>query len=413
VSDTRPVPPAERIERIDVLRGFALLGILPVNLVMMKAPASLRWSGAELYSGPFDDFIRGLIAMLFEGKFYPLFAMLFGVGLVMQGERLAAREDPPRRRLARRLAVLAGIGAAHAFGIWFGDILLTYALLGFVTLALFPVKRALLRVLAVLGIVGVPLAMAGLIGGALAVGAVSPEWRAEIDAQAVEAREESVEDLAEARAAYGSGSVGEILARNAQDVRAVYSYAWVWAPTVLGWILLGLDIGRSGLLADLGAHDAALRRAFRVLLPIGLIAGAVYAFANHLTPAPGPSPAYVVFQLASAIGAPALVLAYGIAVIVRFDDPRWRPRLAPLAPFGRMALTNYLLQSIMCVTLLYAPGFGLYERLSPAAGLLLAAAIVAIQIPLSGWWLRRFRFGPAEWLWRALTYGTVPQTRQR
>lgn len=109
--------------------------------------------------------------------------------------------------------------------------------------------------------------------------------------------------------------------------------------------------------------------------------------------------------LGYALGGLALALWYASAVVLLVERPAWRRRLAPLAAAGRMALTNYLLQSLVCTTLFYSYGLGLYGRVGPAGGLLLTLAIFGGQLAFSAWWLRRFRFGPVEWLWRTLTYG--------
>jgi len=104
------------------------------------------------------------------------------------------------------------------------------------------------------------------------------------------------------------------------------------------------------------------------------------------------------------IGAPLLSLGYASALVWLRERPAWGPRLQALAPVGQMALTNYLLQSIVCTLIFYSYGLGLFGKVGAALGILLTIGMYAAQIPLSGWWLRRFRYGPAEWLWRSLTY---------
>ncbi len=107
----------------------------------------------------------------------------------------------------------------------------------------------------------------------------------------------------------------------------------------------------------------------------------------------------------SIIGNPALACVYAIGIILLFQDAGWRRRLLPLVAVGRTALSNYLLQSVICTTIFYSYGFGLYGKVGPAAGMGLSVLIFAVQVPASEWWLRRFQFGPAEWIWRSLTYG--------
>jgi uncharacterized protein len=112
------------------------------------------------------------------------------------------------------------------------------------------------------------------------------------------------------------------------------------------------------------------------------------------------------------VGAPALSFFYASAIVLLFQQAGWRKRLAPLAAVGRTALSNYLLQSVICTTIFYSYGFGLYGRTGWLAGVVLAFLIFAVQVPVSLWWLRRFRFGPVEWLWRSVTYGKRQPMRQ-
>ncbi|HET7768239.1 MAG TPA: DUF418 domain-containing protein [Chloroflexota bacterium] len=108
------------------------------------------------------------------------------------------------------------------------------------------------------------------------------------------------------------------------------------------------------------------------------------------------------------LGGPLLSLGYAAAVALLSQNPSWAQRLAPLAATGRMALTNYLLQSIVCTTLFYSYGGALFGRVGAAGGLLVTVALYALQVPFSVWWLRRFPYGPMEWLWRTATYGRPP-----
>jgi uncharacterized protein len=111
------------------------------------------------------------------------------------------------------------------------------------------------------------------------------------------------------------------------------------------------------------------------------------------------------------IGAPALSLCYASGLVLLTQNERWYARLAPLAAVGRTALSNYLLQTLIATSIFYGYGLGLYGQIGPAFGILLTLAIFGLQIPLSNWWVERFRFGPAEWLWRTLTYGKLQPMR--
>ena len=140
-------------------------------------------------------------------------------------------------------------------------------------------------------------------------------------------------------------------------------------------------------------------------LPLGLL---LHLGAAILAPFVDPLewrwPYFVQFAIYVA-GIPLVTLGYGAGIALLLRDPRWQILLKPLAPVGQMSLTNYLLQSVICTTLFYSYGLGLFGKVGPLLGLGPTIAIFAGQVVLSGWWLRRFRFGPVEWLWRRLTYG--------
>jgi uncharacterized protein len=125
-----------------------------------------------------------------------------------------------------------------------------------------------------------------------------------------------------------------------------------------------------------------------------------------------PSAWLLVSLAGQAVGAPALSLFYMSSIVLLMQRTPWEQRLRPLAPVGRMAISNYLLQTVICTTLFYGYGLGLYGQAGSAAGLLLTVVIFALQVPLSVWWLGHFRFGPVEWLWRSLSYGSRQPMRR-
>jgi len=139
-------------------------------------------------------------------------------------------------------------------------------------------------------------------------------------------------------------------------------------------------------------------------LAFGLLCNVAYTLLSELGNREGMTPLYFAGYAIEWLGVPPLSFGYAAIIVLLVRSPRWRRWLSPLAAVGRTALTNYLLQTLVCTTLFYGYGFGLFGKVGPAAGLLLSVAIYIAQLPLSVWWLRHFRFGPAEWLWRSLTY---------
>ena len=403
-----PVGDAERIEVVDVLRGFALCGILFVNIMWFKAPGSLGGFG---YDGPpLDRMVAAGVFALAQAKFFTLFSFLFGWGFATQflraGERGAAAGFP--RLFLRRSAILGLIGVAHIVLLSEGDILLLYAVVGLLLLPLRGARPEILRRW-VKWLLIVPAAVAVLMFGALALGRASPEGAAEMAATDREMEEEFRTEARDVTAAY----LEPAFVRTAATRVGIYARnAWlplVLAPTVLAMFLLGLAAGRRGLTPHAADHRALLRRLRTWGLVIGLPVAALSATGAALLPTLS---ALMCLWVNGTIAGPLLAMAYGSGIALLWQRPGWQRILRPLAAMGRMALTNYLLQSVVATLLFYGYGLGLARRVSPSLALLIVVAILAGQLLISGWWLRRYRFGPAEWLWRTLTYGSRQPLRR-
>lgn len=402
-----PVPPHERIEVVDILRGFAIFGILLVNMELFSSPFYPTVT-ETMEAGPVDRVVGWLIRFLAEGKFYTLFSLLFGVGFSLQMSRARARDAPFVPFYQRRLFVLLLIGWAHAFWLWAADVLAVYALLGFLLL-LFPTRsdRTVIR-WAVLCLAIPILINAGLLGLVEVGGPLRP-FAEQVERRFVETAAQ-YEALAERSVqVYSQGSFREIMAQRAQDVRFNYldlSDGWlVWSPHIFAMFLIGMYAGRHGLLQDVSAHRSMFRRALQWGFGLGVAGNLVFVAAGELSNPVVPSLLGLVGTMFFVIGATGLCFCYASAIVLLAQVDAWRKRFAPLAAVGRMALSNYLLQSVVCTTIFYSYGLGLYGQVGPAVGVALTVAIFVIQVALSGWWLRRFRFGPLEWVWRSLTYG--------
>lgn len=170
-------------------------------------------------------------------------------------------------------------------------------------------------------------------------------------------------------------------------------------------MLLGIYTGKRRILNDIPGNLPFIRKVWLWGLILGVFGNFLYVYFGHFSSRSVPSPQLLISLMGQTFGAPALAFFYMATLTLLAERPVWRRRLAPLSCVGRMALTNYLAQSLICTTLFYGYGFGLYDRIGIAAGIVLTLAIYAMQIGWSIWWLRRFRFGPMEWLWRTLTYG--------
>lgn len=382
----------ERLDVLDAVRGAAVLGILFVNIESLSGygvtPAETRaaaplaqWNGiAELF-----------IAVFIEAKFYALFSLLFGVGFAVFVERAASRGADAVRLFKRRLVGLLLIGLGHTLLIWYGDILVTYAVLGF---GLIPFLRKDDRVLLRIAVILFLLPVALYAVAALGVWFLAPSQ----DVGEAAARPAV---LATASQHFASGSYPQIVFGNVVYTAAnvLRRLGLMFFPRVFGMFLIGLYIGRRGMLANVDQH----RPLFRKIAVIGLAVGLPLAIAGAVLPDRLPVAATIFAEgVAKSLAIPLLTLAYAAALCLMFA--RWRGLMRAFAAPGRMALSNYLLHSVCGVIAFYGIGAGLFGRLSLPVLLALAVAVFIVQMALSRAWLAIAAFGPAEWLWRMLTY---------
>ncbi|MGI9239987.1 MAG: DUF418 domain-containing protein [Verrucomicrobiales bacterium] len=386
-----PIAPAARIVEIDMVRGFALFGVLLVNMYNFGAE-SIAWNSKP------DQLAFAFMRVFFQSKSWVLFAMLFGFGFALQLQRRGGRKLPLHIVYLRRLVVLFAIGAAHAL-LFDGDILMLYAELGLVLLLVHRLPTPVLMVVAV-----------GLI-------LIFPAARLTSDPEP-----EEIESVAEAQAElefaretdiYATGSLTEVMADNASAIPAD-PLEDVASPesglAVFAMFLIGFSIGRSGILRDIPDHRNRIAQVRNWGLGLGLAAMAaerlLAANAGYTMFRPQQAGLGVQFagDLLFAIGAPVLALGYAATLVLAAQTPRGKTALAPLAAVGRLALTVYLTQTLMFTTLFYGYGFGQVYCLGPVAVTTWAVVIFCAQIVACLWWSRRFRFGPAEWIWRSLTY---------
>ncbi len=406
-----PLLPSERIVVIDVLRGFALLGILFVNIEMFAHPIERIVLPIDPATGPVDRLADWLVRCFGEGKFYSLFSLLFGLGFGLQLLRAEERGSGIVGVHTRRLLVLLLIGLIHAVLIWMGDILTVYALFGFLLLLFRTVKpRTLLIWAAVCLALPVALNTLGTVGVSLGRLA-GPEVSAQMDRAFAEQDSTTRADLASAYEIYAGGSYGAILERRVHDLGFSSIGYLVLGPNIFAMFLVGLYFARRRFFADIEGNAGFFAKLFRWACPVGIFCNVLYATLVQPLSRMQPNPPLLAAMIAYAVGAPALCLAYVSGITLLFRRETWRKFLRPLAAAGRFPLSNYLLQSVICTMIFYSYGFGLFGQIGKAAGVGLAAVIYALLLGLSVWWSARFQFGPAEWLWRALTYMAAPPMR--
>ncbi|HRQ65687.1 MAG TPA: DUF418 domain-containing protein [Xanthomonadaceae bacterium] len=394
-----PVAAGQRIEALDVLRGFALLGILLVNFEFFTRPIQAVVMGLDPELVGVDRMVGIATQVFAQGKFYSLFSMLFGMGFAVMLARGVERGGFFMTYLRRILALL-GIGLVHALLIWSGDILVSYALFGIVLLLFFrrtPVSRLPKWGLSLMVL---PVLFMWLLAWGIASQDGSGAMAESFEQHSVE----QAASLDEADRILREGSFSEVNAVRRDDLAFMMSSTPIFGLTIFGYFLIGAWFMRSGVIAESEAHRPFFRRLCGVGLAVGLALSAVATYLmlgeNFMLPT---------LRMAAAntfatAGNLLLCLGYLSTIVLLLGQREWGRRLRWLAPAGRMALTNYLGQSLFWTWMFYGYGLGLYGQVPRWLMPILAVVFFALQVQLSRWWLTRYRFGPAEWLWRSLTY---------
>lgn len=397
-------PAIQRTTLLDALRGFALFGVVWSNYAFLSAWVFLSpeeqhalpgaWMDAVL--GPFHD-------ILIDGKFYSIFSLLFGIGFGFFLDKGVSGQA----RFLRRMFLLLLIGVLHLRFLWAGDILSLYAILGL----LLPLFR------------GVGDRALLIIATVLLLSPIAVDATRVLTADAFYPAAPLAEALAADDALHGNrwqGLRSVPLGGWAEFTKAC-ERSWlfrIWIivdsnrpQKVLALFLIGLWIARRKLFADPAQHRPLLKRVCIAGMVIGLPFCVLNWYGiNHLPRLPELQG--LMNTVSYALGVVPLALAYASGFALLWIDPRWQRRFLVLAPMGRMALTNYLMQTVLAIILFYGIGFGLGGTVSMVGYESIALAVYIVQVIWSHWWLERFHFGPMEWLWRSLTYGKVMVMRK-
>lgn len=428
-----PVAGEQRLIAIDATRGLALLGILLVNVQAFGEAFGMFVMPRPESSDPLTVACFYFVKIFCEGKFYPLFSLLFGIGLILQMGSVDRAGRSFVKIYLRRLAILGMLGLAHGLLLWYGDILFVYAFAG---LALMLAARLRGKVLLGIGIGLV--AATTLLGGALTGLSMFNAAEAHRQSDASQASPPAAASSNDATEADGQESTtpvnrllkgfesGKIKGDPAHPVwirverqayregpwwqsfafRAVtWAFYMIFCVLVFGWHVTGMFFIGAGLM-KLGLF-AAERRPLRVrlaLIGLGIGLPGVAAAAWLLSSPDLNLPRTVISGMLTYSCGPLVSLLYLCTVSLIVDAGLVRGAVRVLASVGRMALTNYLTHTLVCTFIFYHWGlaqFGLWTRPERCA---LALGLFAAQCIISPLWLRAFRFGPMEWLWRSLTY---------
>ncbi|MEV6335184.1 DUF418 domain-containing protein [Nocardia vinacea] len=386
-----PATASRRIAEVDILRGFALFGILIVNV----AVATLLWSFGGTaddprlgFDGPLDHFVTAVVEALFSGRFYLLFAFLFGYSFTLQiaaAQRAGVSANP---RLLRRCAALMVIGLAHVLVLWIGDILTLYAFL-----CLFLILLRWLQ------------PRAAVIGGTVLYLAWSI-WSFLPGSGGI-AQVAEVLDVVAMHEGY-TGSFGDTFTMQVSEAPLWIILIWITQGVpALGMFLIGMAAGKRKLFTE---PETMRRWAPRVLiggLAVGLPVSAV-TFSDGMGWLEPPSYWNGIQEVAN----PLMTFAYIAGVIMLIRSARTARYMALLAPAGRMAASNYIMQSVVLMVIYTGYGFALADDVPPVGVIGIALVTYGAQLAFSHRWLRGHVYGPVEWVLRAATYLSVPDWRR-
>lgn len=400
-----PTSQDERVAIVDVLRGLALIGVILANFQGM-----ISWDNP---AGIVDPAAIWFLENVVSGKFFRLFAFMFGLGFALQMARLEARGIRFVPLYFRRLLILGLIGVAHGILFWPNDILALFAQFG---LLLLLIRRVSNRALAIIAFAALFAPHAYYYASTGFADFQETAQESELSADEAERNRILEEREAETHRVRSEGSYAEVVTWNTE-------YFIRWHTNIQGqfailaeeflMFLLGFFAGRRRLYEDKAENTSFLRKVIWWSLAAAIAAQAAMPVLRSLGEAPAhghlaDTARYILADVRPA----ALALFYAAAATLLLRRFQLTQRLKLIGALGRMALTNYILLSILVTTLFYDYGFGLYGDVTAATGVACATMATILMMVTSSWWLERFRFGPAEWLWRSLTYGKRQQVHR-
>ena len=388
--DAGPTPPSERFVSLDALRGLALLGILLINVWAFSMPEQTLLNPTIYGDFSGANYWAWAISHVFaQNKFITLFSALFGAGILLFIESKSEKGQDALRLHYRRTAILIAIGLMHAYLLWYGDILVAYGVTALVVVAFRDLDARKLAGAGVVFLLFVPMTEL-LAAVALGGDAIAGQWAP------------SEAAIRQQVAAYRGGWFEQLDHRvpssiGRQTTGFINGSFW----QVGGTMLLGMALYRRGVLT--GERSSAFYRRLVAFGAVGLaitVAGVAYIEANDWS-----ADAALFWRQFIYVGSFPMAGGYvGLVMLYARRRPDG-PVTRGLAAVGRTAFTNYLLQTVIATTVFYGHGFGLFGSVTRVEQLGFVVAVWAVQIVLSVLWLRRYRFGPVEWVWRTLTYG--------
>ncbi|MDJ1466414.1 DUF418 domain-containing protein [Cytophagaceae bacterium DM2B3-1] len=397
---------ANRLQVVDSLRGFALLGILIAHIVSWfdggPLPGSIYQKAFEnipVWQQILNGITQFISEVLVRGKFFSFFSFLFGLSFALQLFSFEKKSGNFLGRYAWRLVILGLIGLAHSLH-WRGDILSIYAPLGFLLLLFRKLPDKIILTIAILLVINIPTRLT----------AIYQQYLPQLSkAQQEQQNKQSEKDTEQYYQIMMHGSYVDNLKANfkALEMKKNFQIESGRIYITFGFFLLGLYAGRKKIFEQFPVNKLFFKKILQYsgFIALGLlIAGICLGVMYNNNPQPPPAILFIFMTIYDSFNA-LLTLFYIAGITLLFAKPVWNSRLLHFAPVGKMALTSYVSQTVIGLLLFYGYcGLGLVGIIPPWICFLLSAPIFLLQMQFSKWWLSRFKYGPLEWIWRSATY---------
>lgn len=387
----QPTKLKKRIDLLDIYRGFAILGIFVVNIVIMNSTFLNQDEFSKQWTSNIDQISERILQLFFYTKFFPIFSLLFGLGISMQALKLLEKNELSFSFFVRRMFILFIFGALHIIFLWSGDVLNLYAILGlFTTLMIKRSNKLILALSAIFLLFPFYDQIFEYVFNLL-------NFRPEIYLSNYTG--ETVNQIIK-NGTYTEGIKLRLL-EYLSNIPMLFGFL---GPVAISMFLLGLYLGKNKVFDTLEEFIIRIKKPILIVAILTNIYRIIFLFVlpdYEIYTTEIFRPIFIKLMVLSDI---AMGLFYLWVIGWLWYNTKWKTILSPLKYVGRMALTNYIMQSFIGLILFSSFGFKLYETLSPSETLLTAILVFIFQVILSKIWLTYFRFGPLEWIWRCLTY---------
>ncbi|MBY6037873.1 DUF418 domain-containing protein [Fictibacillus nanhaiensis] len=394
-----PVGENQRIESLDILRGLAIFGILLVNMKSFSGPDSpIRALSYEYFDQPYNVWTNLLLEFFVQGNFITMFSFLFGFGLILMAERAKENNRKFVPIFLRRQVVLFLFGAIHVIFFWYGDILITYSVIGIVMLIFYRLPRNVLLIVGLILLVVYSLLMSLLTYNYWSSGAAISYQSA--------LNEQHEREIDQSISIYSEGTYIEIMQERIREWSDLNSYFLFFVAGLLPMFLFGAYAAKK---RTFSSKQVWLLWGVSLFLGCGSKLLPIVLF-----PFKGEDWRYdTAMSWGYEFGGAMMSLFYICSVVLLIRAGKFKRLFNLFRATGRMAFTNYLAQSIVATFIFYSYGLGLYGMYGPFVGVTIAIVIFTAQVQFSKWWLANYYMGPLEWVWRTLTYGKKQRLKRK